>query len=203
VLPPALKDDELPRITDLLLKVHQLGVNEVLCGNIGHLLFAKNLGFSLRGDYSLNIRNSATLRVYSGFGLKSATLSPEMSASRVRSISKTMDTELVVYGRIPLMYTNRCIIKDVTGLCSCDRYAGISDKNGFVHPVTHDLTCRCTLWSPKKLFLAGRSRDYLAAGLWGVRLVFTTENANECATIVERYLEMNDYEPLSATRALF
>ncbi|MGM9522453.1 MAG: DUF3656 domain-containing protein [Oscillospiraceae bacterium] len=203
VLPHFIRDSELGEITELLLKARQLGVEQVLAGNLGHIIFARKLGFDVRGDYSLNVRNSSTLAAMSGFNLLSLTLSPEMSAPRVRTISKRIPSELIVYGRQPLIYTDMCVVKNMTGVCSCDSFSGISDNSGFLHPVTHGFKCRNTVWSYDKLFLAGRSREYLASGLWGVRLCFTTENAAECAAITERYLEMNDYEPSSSTRGLF
>ena len=55
----------------------------------------------------------------------------------------------------------------------------------------------------KKLFLADRSEDYMSSGLWGVRLVFTTENSMECAAVTERYLGRNGYAPNGYTRGLY
>ena len=202
-LPPVLYDSELGRVTELLIKARQLGINEVLAGHMGHVIFARQLGFAVRGDTSLNLKNGPSLAVMRGLRLKSAALSMELSAARVRGISKYLDTELVVYGRMPLMHTAGCLIKAQTGVCSCDSFSGLTDKSGFVHPVTREYGCRNTLWSEKKLHLAHRSREYLSSGLWGVRLSFTTENAAECARIAERYLELGGYEPNASTEGLY
>ncbi len=196
-LPPFVLDGELEKLSADLEKAWSLGVREVLAGNLGHLLFAQRFGFGVRGDIALNVRNSAALYAMSGFRLKSAALSPELGPARVRAISKGVPAELAVYGRMPVIVTDRCVIKNVLGTCSCDGFTGLADRAGLVHPVTRDARCGNTVWSAKKLFLAGQSHDYMNSGLWGVRLMFTTESAGECALLAERYLELGSYEPVS------
>lgn len=202
-LPPVIFDSELARLTELLMKARQLGITEVLAGSIGQVIFARRLGFEVRGDISLNIRNSQSLAVLLGLRLKSAALSPTLPSGAVRSMRKYMDTELQVYGREPVMYTAGCLVRAETGVCSCDTFGGISSSQGFDHPVSRGFGCRNTLWSAQKLHLAPRSREYLTSGLWGVRLNFTTENAEECARIAERYLELGDYEPSASARFFY
>ena len=63
--------------------------------------------------------------------------------------------------------------------------------------------CRNLILNSKKLFLADKAEDYLTAGLWGVRLAFTTEDATECANITDRYLNKSHYEPSGFTRGLY
>ena len=142
----------------------------------------------------------ASLAVLLNLRLRSAALTPELSAAKVRSIEKYMDTEILVYGRMPLMVTAGCLIRAQTGVCSCDSFNGFPDASGFLNPVTRGFGCRNTLWSAQKLHLVSRSREYLTSGLWGVRLNFTTENAQECVRIAERYLELGSYEPSSTTQ---
>ncbi len=202
-LPPVLYDSELGKITGLLLKVRQMGVTEAAVSNPGHIVFARKLGFAVRGDTGLNVRNSGALAVLLSLKLKSAALAMDLNAPRVRGMKKYLDTELVVYGRMPLMVTAGCLIRARTGVCSCDTALSFPDSQGFECPVTRGFECRNTLWSSQKLHLIRRSREYLSAGLWGVRLAFTTENADECARICERYLELGSYEPGTTTEGKF
>lgn len=203
VLPPLLPDSDLGRIAQLLLKARQAGITELAVSNIGHIIFARRLGFDVRGDTGLNVQNSQTLAILLGLRLRSAALPWLTPSRRVREIRKYLDTELVVYGRMPLMRTGACLIRANTGACSCDGALAFQDSSGFSNPVTRDLGCRNTLWSAQKLHLIKRSREYLTSGLWGVRLNFTTENAEECVRIAERYLELGFYEPSSTTQGNF
>ena len=203
VLPPVIFDSELGGVTEMLLKARQLGIQEVSVSNLGHVAFVRKMGFEVRGDPALAVRNSCTLAVLSGLRLRSACLRGDLTASQVRGLKKNVDTELSVYGRMPLIYSAGCVIRARTGACSCDSFTGLPDASGFMSPVTRCFGCRNTVWSSRKLHLAPRSREYLTAGLWGVRLNFTTENAEECARVAERYLELGSYEPASTTQGRF
>lgn len=203
VLPPVLYASELGTVAEQLFKARQMGLTQVMAGNIGHVILARKLGFEVRGDTYFNVRNSNTLAVLLGLRLKSAALDWGLSSSDVRAMKKYTDTELVVYGRMPLMYTSGCLIKAQAGVCSCDSFSGFADAQGFMCPVTRAFGCRNVVWSSAKLHLAPRSREYLTAGLWGVRLNFTTENADECVRITQRYLEMGTYEPSTTTQGKF
>ena len=44
-------------------------------------------------------------------GLTSVVLSFEQRMAQIRDLSKAMDCEAIVYGRLPLMITENCIIR--------------------------------------------------------------------------------------------
>lgn len=203
VMPRVIHDRENEEIKNLLQEAKRMGIKEVLCGNIGQIVTAKSMGFAVRGDFGLNTYNSGTLNVLRELGLISATASFELRIEQIRDLSKSIDTEMIVYGRLPLMITENCVVRNSTGVCSCESFTGLKDRNGFTFPVLKEFGCRNVILNSKKLFLADRQNDYLEAGLWGVRLCFTTENAMECAAIMGRYLGRNDYEPSGHTRGLY
>ena len=202
-LPRVIFDGEKKALTALLEEARALGVKEALIGNLGHLQFVKGLGFEARGDFGLNIYNSQSLRVLKDLGLLSATLSFEMRVEQIRDISKAIDSELIVYGRLPLMLTENCIIKTSMGVCACDNFSGITDRQGALFPVVQEYKCRNVVLNSKKLFLADRMDETSTIGLWAERLMFTTENAHECAAVMKRYLGQGDYAPGTYTRGLY
>ena len=63
--------------------------------------------------------------------------------------------------------------------------------------------CRNEILNSKKVFLADKANDYARLGLWGARLVFTTENASECARVLARYMGQGNYQPNEYTRGLY
>lgn len=161
------------------------------------------MGFRVHGDTGLNVYNSHCMRTLKDKGLASAALSYEISFKQVREISKAVDAELVVYGRMPLMTTDRCVIKEASGRCSCENPIELLDKRGAAYPVLRTEGCGNTIYSPTKLFFGNSRRVYQTLGLWAARLAFTTENAGECVQVMERYLGRGHYEPTGKTRGLY
>lgn len=203
----------LPRIVwdgeqrDKLLKqmdaIKGMGINQVLTSNLGTLVTARTRGFAVRGDFGLNVYNSHSIETLVKLGLSSCTLSFELSLPQIRDMAKLMDTEILVYGRLPLMITENCIVKNTLGHCACDNYNELRDRLGGLFPVVKDSNCRNMILNSHKLFMADRRADYQNLGLWGARLYFTTENARECVQVTERYLERGYYEPNDYTRGLY
>ncbi|NLA86723.1 MAG: U32 family peptidase [Clostridiales bacterium] len=202
-LPRVILDSEKKKVTEFLGAASELGIREALIGNIGHLQYVKSLGFVPRGDFGLNIFNSQALRTLRDLGFSSATLSFELRLEAIRDLSKMIDTELIVYGRLPLMLTENCIIKSSSGVCACDNFSGLKDRQGAAFPVVPEFDCRNVVLNSKKLFLADKRRETALLGLWAERLMFTTENAQECVAVMKRYLGRGDYAPGSFTRGLY
>jgi putative protease len=202
-LPRVIHDNERKKVSEMLIKAAEAGITDALVGNIVHILFARAHGMVVRGDFGLNVFNSETLSVLSDLGLKSATLSFELRLAEVRDLSKPIDTELIVYGRLPLMITENCIVKNSSGVCTCDSFFGLTDKEGAVFPIMPEFGCRNILLNSKKLFMADKQYATSAVGLWAERLNFTTENALECVAVMERYMGLAEYEPTGHTRGLY
>ncbi|MDR1156830.1 MAG: U32 family peptidase [Oscillospiraceae bacterium] len=203
VLPRIIVDDEWPAVGALLERAAARGVRAVLAGNLGHVAPARERGFAVRGDFGLNVFNTQTLRTWKQAGLRSAALSFELNLAQVRDLSHSMDTELIVYGRLPLMVTAQCLMKDRAGRCACENRLELVDRTGARFPVLRETRCRSVLCNARKLFLADKRADWQSLGLWGARLLFTTENPRECVRVAERYLGRGTYEPNDFTRGLY
>jgi len=202
-LPRIAWDREWPELLDCLKKVRDLGVEDALVGNLGMLSCVKALGFLPRGDFGLGVYNSQSLKELKRLGFQSATLSFELKLAQIRDLSKCMDVELITYGRLPLMITENCIIKNRTGVCGCQNVNVLTDRKGAQFPVLKAPGCRNELFNAQKLFLADKADGYRRIGLWAQRLMFTTENPRECVQVAERYLERSSWSPGGYTRGLY
>ena len=202
-LPQVIHDNERKNLSEMLHKAKSMGITDVLVGNIGHIQFARSHGMNVRGDFSLNAFNSQTLEALRILGLVSVALSFELSLEKMRELSKPIDTELIAYGRLPLMLTQTCIVKNCTGACTCESFSGLVDEQGSVLPVLPEFGCRNTLLSAKKLFMADKRRDLAALGVRALRLMFTTENANECLAVMQRFMGLSDHTPSGYMRGLY
>ena len=83
----------------------------------------------------------------------------------------------MVYGRLPLMITENCIIHNHSGRHTCANVNLLTDRKGERFPVVKAPGCRNEILNSKKLFLADKAGDWQRLGLWSGRLMFTTENA--------------------------
>lgn len=203
VLPRIIGDHEAVEIASMLDVAKSIGIYEAVVGNLGHIEFVRAKGFQPRGDFGLNIFNGQALRELKQIGLASATLSFELTIPQIRDISKSIDSEMIVYGRVPLMVTENCIIKNKYGRCLCENNISLVDRKGFYFPVSRSFMHRNEIYNSQKIFLADKLADWHNIGLWAGRLMFTTENSRECVQVLERYLDKGYYEPSSFTRGLY
>ena len=174
-------------------------------GNLGQLKIAKAAGFAVRGDFGLNIYNSRSMQYLRGQGVDSQLLSFELTLPQIRDISKAVPSEVLVYGRLPLMLMENCVIKNRTGTCACD--AGVTklvDRMGEEFPIVKDGgSCRNVLLNGKKLYLLDKLAAFRGMGLWALRLSFTTENAGEVDKVLADWVRGGTFEPGSYTRGLY
>ena len=165
VLPRIINDTQMREVHSTLQRLFDYGVNEALVGNIGHAMLAKSVGMKLRADFGMNAFNSYTLEMLTQMGFLSATASFELRLSQIKDLAKPLDTELIIYGRLPLMVSEQCIIKESSGRCSCQTPAQMSDRMGSVFPVVKEFGCRNVVYNAHKLYLADKKEDLYSAGL--------------------------------------
>ena len=205
VLPRIVHDSELEKLTRRLKAVRELGVRDVLVGNLGLLLPARGLGMKIHGDFGLNLFNSGAVNLTREMEFASATLSFEMTLPQIRDVSKAVPCEILAYGRMPLMVTENCLIRGRTGECTC--HLGpvkLMDKTGAEFPVIREGdSCRSVLLNGKKLSLLDRQEDLARLGLWAARLYFTTENPREVDQVLENWKEPRPFDPGACTRGLY
>ena len=207
-VPRIWRDGEREQLVRLLEKAKAMGCACAAVGNLGHLAVARELGFALRGDLGLNVFNSRALKELADWGLKSAAVSFELRHEQVRDLKKTLPCEAVVYGRLPLMVMENCIIcnglgcqtKDLYG--TCRKLRTLTDRKGEVFPVLSVFGCRNEILNGKTLFLADKP-EYRRCGLTYARLRFTTEDADTCVAVFKRHLGLGDFVPRDYTRGLF
>ena len=205
VLPRVMSDGELKSLAPKLDSIYELGVRKVLVGNLGQLSVARSRGFALMGDFGLNVLNSRSMLQMRSLGLSSATVSFEMTLPQLRDLSKPIPTELLIYGRLPLMLTKNCIIMGKTGACSCQSGAcKLIDRKGEEFPVLRDAdSCHSVIYNGKRLYWLDKQAELQNLGLSFLRLSFTTERAGEVDRVLDAYRTGAPLEPALHTRGLY
>ena len=204
-LPRIVHDGEITRLKMGLRDLATQGIRDVLVGNLGLLLTARECGMRIHGDFGLNIYNSRSLAICRDLELASACLSFELTMPQIRDMSKAIPSELIVYGRLPLMVVEHCLMRNRTGQCTC--HLGplkLTDKTGAEFPIIKDGdSCRSVLLNGKKLSWLDRQKDLSKLGLWAVRLYFTTENAQETDRVLTDFVQGTPFDPGNCTRGLY
>ena len=198
VLPRIITDEQSPQVFEALSGLAQEGVREALVGNLGHVFLAKQAGMEVRGDFGLNAFNSLSLETLRRAGFLSATASFELRLSQIRDMIKPLDTEIIIYGRLPLMISEQSLVKTTV-----QDSAQLSDRMGSVFPVIRDFGDRTVIYNAHKLYLADKKEDLYATGAWGLRLLFTNESGRECVEVAKGHLGLSDYRPNVLTRGLY
>ena len=205
ILPRVIWSGELAPVARQLRTVYEMGVRQVLAGNLGQLHIARAAGFAVRGDFGLNIVNSRAMRYLREQGLDSQLLSFELTLPQIRDISKAVPAELLIYGRLPLMLMENCVMKNRTGICACQTgTVRLVDSVGEEFPIVKDPgTCRNVLLNGKKLYLLDKKDALRGMGLWALRLQFTTENPGEIDKVLMDYQGRAVFDAGSYTRGLY
>ncbi len=205
VLPRIAHDSELPTLVQNMQALKMIGVEDVLVGNLGLLLVAREAGMNIRGDFGLNLYNSGSVSCVRELGLQSACLSFEMTLPQIRDVSKAIPCEILSYGRLPLMVTENCLIRGKTGKCTCHLSpTRLTDKTGAQFPVIRDgISCRSVLLNGKKLSWLDRKEDLSRLGLWANRIYFTTENPREVDQVIASLHDPKPFDPGACTRGLY
>ncbi len=198
VLPRVITDEQSPEVYAALEKLFDEGVREALVGNLGHVFLAKKAGMKMRADFGLNVFNSLSLEKLREAGFLSATASFELRLSQIRDLMKPLDTEIIIYGRLPLMISEQSLVKTTV-----QDTAQLSDRMGSVFPVARDFGDRTVIYNAHKLYLADKKEDLYATGAWGLRLLFTNESGRECVEVAKGHLGLSDYRPNVLTRGLY
>jgi len=197
ILPRVFSDSEQPGIEALLKNAVSRGAKSALIGNIGQIALVRGSGLELRGDFGLNAFNSASLRVLSGLGVKRQTLSFEARLAQLRDmiddISGVLETEIVVYGYLPLMVFENCV--------SGKNAAYLTDRRNARFAVLPESGGRGTLLNSRPLCLA--KDEFSGLKLNTARLMFTLETPEECVSIARAFIEGRAPECAEATKGLY
>ena len=197
-------DRERPALEEALSAARKAGATEALLGHIGQLPLARQYGLTPRGDFGLGWLNSLTGAELARLGFASATASFEARLSQLRDLDKALDLELLVYGRLPLMLTENCILKNRGKGCHCHEGPQVlRDRKGEEFPVERAWGCRNELFNAKVLWLADKAPDWQRIGARYARLSFLEEDRAACAGVFEAYRTGRGEAPGAFTRGLY
>ncbi len=185
-LPPVIFDSELAHVRSLLASAMARGARYALVGNIGHIPLVREYGLIARCDFRLNITNSSAKHAYEellGVSLGgSAVLSPELTLPQLRDIGGGA----IAYGRIPLMLTERCFIRENFGCERCES-AYLTDRTGARFPLVREFGHRNLLLNSRVTYMGDKASELDSARIGVRHFIFSVEGVHEAADVIEKY----------------
>ena len=103
--------------------------------------------FKFIGNYTLNIYNNKSIQEWKELGINRLTVSPELNKSTIDNIlnNSSVEQELIVYGRTPLMSMNYCLLGKTNKCyptcgtqCKSNTKYYLKDRLGFLFPILPD-----------------------------------------------------------------
>lgn len=186
VLPRVTFDREEGQIKKLLEKAYAKGVRHATIPNLSGLHLVKE--FYLHGDYPLNVFNKETAKLLEGYSFSSLFLSPESDPKEFGF--SPLAYEALGYGRLPLMHTETCIIRNVKGDCTHSRgqcHASLVDRTGASFPILRGNGHRNLIYNSLPTYRLDKRKELKKSGVGLLTLLFTTETETEMGSIVEAY----------------
>ena len=186
LIPEVVYDSEREKVAKMLKNAKEKGATAALVGNLGHISLVREAGLEIYGDFRLNIYNNSTVSALEELGVGRMLTSPELSLPEQRDIYG--DTASFVYGRIPLMITEKCVGKEIGGCEVCKSgKAVLRDRRGVEFPVLQRFEHRSAIFNSVPIYMGDRADQLRAHGLAAQCFVFTTESKSEIARLIEDY----------------
>ena len=192
-LPPVIMDSEVSEVTALLKSARASGIDTALVSNAGHIALCEECGFAkIHSSYRLNVFNSYTAEVLAQTALASYTVSPELKIPQMRDIGSTsanLMKSVIAYGKIPLMYVQRCVIN---GKCekkmqTCCATITITDRTGAQMHVSAAYGHRNVIYNSVPIYMADKADQLNTTGAGIRHYIFSNETAKETDRVIKSY----------------
>ena len=144
-MPVIIKDSFVNTYKKLILDAFKnFHISGIVVSNLGELKIIDDLDVKtdLVANYSFNVFNSYSACILDNFD--TITLSPELEDNCINDINCLSKKELIVYGQVPLMYINYCLLgssnkcfSECNQKCELDKFY-LKDRYNFLFRILPD-----------------------------------------------------------------
>ena len=167
-----------------LVKARKNGISLAAVCSLDGAAIAKKAGMKLCALPGTNIFNTFSLDEFAHLGFTDAILSTELKIAQCASLGGKLPRGVFAYGRLPLMQTRNCPVKNGTTCYKCRKHGFLTDRMGVTFPV------ECTPFASTLLnsvpIVESDKREQFEFADFSL-LWFTTETKDECEKILESY----------------
>ena len=162
----------------------ECGISIAYCSTIDALAIAKKLGFEIHTGFSMNIFNSLSASVLDKLDVKEITLSPELTLKQAADISCKAGAGIIGYGRLPLMLTRNCPVRNGKSCEECRSSSYLTDRLDKKFPVVCSWGCSEILNS-QPIYMGDRIDEI--ENLDFITFYFTKEKKELCEAVLDAY----------------
>ncbi len=191
-MPEVIFDREDGQVRQMLEKAAVFKPEYVLISNFGQIEPTRQIlpNTKLIADFRFNIGNRDSALFFENLGFESYIASPELTLPQLRDLNGAKSA--IVYGRVPLMLLEKCVIKELYGdkrACSvCDSGSALMrDRRGFAFPIMRTFEHRNIIFNSLPTYMADRQDELLRAGITDRHFIFSIETAYEVDDVIEAY----------------
>ena len=172
--------------------INKFNINGIVISNLAELkLIPQNIdNLELVGNYTLNLYNTTSAKYLKDLNFSTLTISPELDESGILDLCNNPfeNNELIVYGNIPVMTMNYCVLgksnkcyNECKKLCTSSNKYFLKDRMGFLFRVIPDnLQTISTIYNTKTT-----SINFESFNTDFVRIDILDENINDINNIIE------------------
>ena len=192
VMPPVIFDSESERAERLISAATERGAKYAIVTNLGQIEPLKRLAPNLEliADFRFNTGNSYSVGFFEDLGFESVVLSAELTLPQLRDVKGAKAA--IVYGRIPLMTLEKCVIKEIYGdkrgceVCTRGK-AEMKDRRGFIFSIVREFPHRNIVLNSQPTQMSDREAELAAAKITDRHFLFTTESPHQVDRVIEDY----------------
>lgn len=209
-MPSIMKDSIVKKVMDGLDEIlKNYSIAGFVVSNISHMHLLHNyIGkYDFIANYNMNVYNNFTIKNLADSHISCVTLSPELDKATLNSFSRNIETEVIVYGYIPVMTTNYCLLsksnfclEKCAGNCSSNGSFYLKDRMNMNFRVIPDSFSKTTtIYNSKKnsISMGDVHSDYVRFNFMG------DEDITEMCNIITTFLNGDIIEGKDCTNGNF
>lgn len=202
IMPAVIYDDEneTEKIKALIRSAVENGAKYAVISNHAQLPLVDGLELRIIASFRFNITNAYAANAAISRGISRVELSPELTLSQMGYIAKHFPSSGIVYGRLPLMTTERCIIRSLDGRCGecagvrCPKKANIVDRTGAAFPIIAEAPasaktgrCRSIIYNSVPIYMGDKADSLAECHFAAHSFLFTVETPAEVDEVIGMY----------------
>ncbi len=203
-LPVLIKNEKEEKyVQKICSDLYKNGYSKFMISNIGQAYLLDEIGVPYYlGDYTFNFTNDLTAFFLMQMGFTRQTISLEMDYEHIRNLSAigNIPTELIVYGKLPVMNTQYCPMGSIIGgrdsetMCSqpCKNGSYFLKREDKEYEVKNDIFCNTYLLNDKKYDLLSHLDKIFTLGVDYLRILGTFLEPKEIQEITTVLKKLRD-----------